>query len=89
MIQTGEYQGEPRFTISWSKVSKRFGAEPVLETKSYKYLEDMLQAAFHLAASGRKPAPQVKDQYGVMAPAESQAGRKSSTPDNGYPGLST
>ena len=70
MIQTGESQGEPRFKISWSKVSKRFGAEPVLEKKSYEYLEDMLQAAFHLAASGIKPAPKVKDRSSVMAPAE-------------------
>ncbi|XP_078365926.1 uncharacterized protein LOC144650142 [Oculina patagonica] len=61
LIQTGESQGEPRFKISWSKVSKRFSAEPVLEKKSYHYLEDMLEAAFHLAVLGVKPAPRVKD----------------------------
>ena len=54
-IQTGESQGGPRFKISWNKVSKRFGVEPVLEQKSYKYLEDMLQAALHL------DTPQVKN----------------------------
>jgi len=51
-------------------VSKRFGAEPVLEEKSYEYLEDMVHAAFLLAASGSKPAPQLKDRSGVMAPLE-------------------
>jgi hypothetical protein len=51
-------------------VSKRFGAEPVLEEKSYEYLEDMLQAAFLLAASGAKPAPRLKDRSGIMAPLE-------------------
>ncbi|KAL9977951.1 hypothetical protein ACROYT_G015419 [Oculina patagonica] len=59
-IQTGESQGEPWFKISWSKVLKQFGAKPVLQKKSYEYLEDMLEAAFHLAVSGSKPAPQVK-----------------------------
>ena len=33
LIQSGESQGEPRFKISWSKASKKFGAEPVLEKK--------------------------------------------------------
>lgn len=70
VIQTGESQGDPRFKISWSKVSKRFGAEPVLEKKSYDYLEDMLKAAFHLAASGTKPVARVKDRCGIMAPKE-------------------
>lgn len=51
-------------------MSKRFGAEPVLEKKSYEYLEDMLQAAILLAASGTKPAPQVKVRSGIMAPVE-------------------
>lgn len=64
-------EGEPRFKTSWSKVSKRFGAEPVLEKKSYEYLEDMLQAAIHLAESGTKLVPQIpKDRSGVMAPTE-------------------
>lgn len=61
LIQSGESQGEPRFKISWSKASKKFGAEPVLE-KSYRYLEDMLQAAISLANSGTKPPPKVKEQ---------------------------
>jgi len=69
LIQAGECQGEPRFKISWNKVSKRFGAEPVLEEKSYEYLEDM-QAALYLAASGVKPAPRLKDRSGIMAPLE-------------------
>ena len=47
-------------------MSKRFGAEPLLEEKSYEYLEDMLQTAFLLAASGRMPAPKHKDRSGVM-----------------------
>ena len=51
-------------------MSKRFGAEPVLEEKSYEYLEDMLQAAFLLAASGAKPVPRLKDRSGIMAPLE-------------------
>ena len=70
LIQSGESQGEPRFKISWSKASKKFGAEPVLEKKSYKYLEDMLQAAISLANSGTKPPSKVKDKSSVMAPAE-------------------
>ncbi|PFX14013.1 hypothetical protein AWC38_SpisGene21870 [Stylophora pistillata] len=61
LIRAGECQGETRFKISWNKVSKRFGAEPVLEEKSYEYLKDMLQAALHLAASGVKPAPRLKE----------------------------
>ena len=51
-----------------NKVSKRFGAQPVLEKKSYKYLEDMLQVALQLAASGTKATPQVKDRYSIMTP---------------------
>ena len=63
--------GKPaRFKISWSKVSKRFGAEPVLEQKSYEYLEDILNAAIQLAESGSKAAPRVKDRNGIMAPEQ-------------------
>ena len=51
-------------------MSKRFGAEPLLEEKSYEYLEDMLQTAFLLAASGWMPAPKHKDRSGVMAPLQ-------------------
>ena len=51
-------------------MSKQFGAEPVLEKKSYEFLDDMLQAAFHLAALGTKPAPKVKGRSGVMCPTE-------------------
>jgi len=47
-----------------------------LEKKSYDYLEDMLKAAFHLAASGTKPVARVKDRSGIMAPKEGQAGKK-------------
>ena len=50
-------------------MSKWFAAVPVLEKKSFEYLE-ILRAAFHLAASGTKPAPKVKDRSGVMALAE-------------------
>ena len=70
LIQTGECEGEPRFKISWSKVTKRFGAEPVLEKKSYKYLEDMIATAFDLATLGNKQSVQAKGRTGVMAPAE-------------------
>ena len=69
LIQFGESHGEPRFKISWSKGSKKFGVGPVLE-KSYKYLEDVLQAAISLANSGTKPAPKVKDKASVMTLAE-------------------
>ncbi|XP_044172506.1 uncharacterized protein LOC114961035 [Acropora millepora] len=70
VIQTGESQGEPRFKISWSKVSKRFGAEPVLEQKNYEYLEDMLQAALQLAASGTKATPRIKNRNSIMTPEQ-------------------
>ena len=53
-----------------NKVSKRFGAQTVLEQKSYKYLEDMPQAALQLAASGTKATPQVKDRYSIMTPEQ-------------------
>ena len=51
-------------------MSKRFGAEPVLQEKSYEYLEDMVEAALHLAASGVKSAPRLKDRSGIMAPLQ-------------------
>ncbi|XP_044165775.1 uncharacterized protein LOC122949784 [Acropora millepora] len=70
VIQTGESQGEPRFKISWSKVSKRFEVEPVLEQKNYEYLEDMLQAALQLAASGTKATPRIKNRNSIMTPEQ-------------------
>ena len=76
LIQSGETQGEPRFKISWSRVTKRFGAEPVLEKKSYKYLEDMLQAALLLASSGTRLALTIKDKSSVMAPTERPSRRE-------------
>ena len=48
-------------------MSKRIRAKPVLEDKSYEYLEDMLQTAILLAESESKPTPQLKDRSGVMA----------------------
>ena len=41
-IQSGEKEGELRFRISWSKVTKRHDAEPVLESKDHSYLQEML-----------------------------------------------
>ncbi|KAJ7379829.1 hypothetical protein OS493_012578 [Desmophyllum pertusum] len=32
-VQSGEREGELRFRIAWSKVTKRYDAEPVLEKK--------------------------------------------------------
>ena len=75
-IQSGESQGETSFKVSWSKASKKFGAEPVLEKNSYKYLEDMLQAAISLTNSGTKPAPKVEDKPSVMTPAETPNGKE-------------
>ena len=41
-IQSGEKEGELKFRISWSKVTKRHVAEPVLESKDHSYLQEML-----------------------------------------------
>ena len=56
--------------FSWDKVSRIFGAEPVLEEKSYEYHDDMLQTAFLLAASGSMPVLKPKDRSGVTAPRQ-------------------
>ncbi|EDO39799.1 predicted protein [Nematostella vectensis] len=39
VMQSGQSSGEPR---SWSKVTKRFGAAPVMAKKSYSYLKEMV-----------------------------------------------
>ena len=41
-IQSGEREGELRFKLAWSKVKKRYDADPVLEAKDYSYLQEML-----------------------------------------------
>ena len=41
-IQSGQREGELRYKIAWSKVTKRHDAEPVLEPKDYSYLQKML-----------------------------------------------
>ncbi|KAJ7394517.1 hypothetical protein OS493_000332 [Desmophyllum pertusum] len=37
-----EREGELRFRIAWSKVTKRYDAEPVLEKKNHSYLREMV-----------------------------------------------
>ena len=41
-IKSGEREGELRFKIAWSKVTKRHDAEPVLELKDHSYLQEMM-----------------------------------------------
>lgn len=41
-IKSGEREGELRFKIAWSKVTRWHDAEPVLELKDYCYLQEML-----------------------------------------------
>ena len=41
-IQSDQREGELRYKIAWSKVTKRHDAEPVLEPKDYSYLREML-----------------------------------------------
>ena len=48
-IQSGEREGELRYKIAWSKVSKRHDAEPVLIPKDYSYLQEMLKDAIDKA----------------------------------------
>ncbi|KAK3745844.1 hypothetical protein QZH41_014934 [Actinostola sp. cb2023] len=69
VIQKGDQKGEGCFKISWSKVSKTFGASPVLEKKSYVYLREMVEEAIRLAKAGEKNKDD-KARRGVMAPVE-------------------
>ena len=75
-IQDGEAKGEPRFKISWDKVSKRFGADPVPEKKTYDYLTDMLEESVTLANStgqGNLQREDKVDRIHVLAPEERPA----------------
>ena len=40
-MQSGQREGELRYKIAWSKVTKQHDAEPVLEPKDYSYLQEM------------------------------------------------
>ena len=53
-IQSGEREGELRFKLAWSKVKKRYDADPVLEAKNYSYLQEMLCGAIEQTESASK-----------------------------------
>ena len=77
-IQCGEREGELRFRIAWSKVTKRHAAEPVLEPKDHSYLQDMLCDSIQQTesvSSGRSQSQGVitrkpKDTRHIMAPPQ-------------------
>ena len=50
----GERQGEPRFRMAWSKVTKRYDAEPVPVVKNYSYLRQMSADVVTKAEKGIK-----------------------------------
>ncbi|KAK3698274.1 hypothetical protein QZH41_009501 [Actinostola sp. cb2023] len=70
VYQDGEFQGEPRYRISWSKVHKGFRARPVLENKSYDYMREMVADVLTLADSQDYPEVVKKDRTHIMAPQE-------------------
>ena len=53
-IQSGEREGELQFKLAWSKVKKRYDADPVLEAKDYSYLQEMLCGAIQQTESASK-----------------------------------
>ena len=53
-IQSGEREGELWFKLAWSKVKKRYDADPVLEAKDYSYLQEMLCGAIEQTESAKK-----------------------------------
>ena len=53
-IKSGEREGELRFTLAWSKVKKRYDADPVLEAKNYSYPQEMLCGAIEQTESASK-----------------------------------
>ena len=55
-IQSGEREGELRFKLAWSKVKKRYDADPVLEAKDYSFLQEMLCGAIEQTESASKVA---------------------------------
>ncbi|KAL9958117.1 hypothetical protein ACROYT_G035088 [Oculina patagonica] len=68
-IKEGDHKGEPRFKISWNKVTKRFGAEPVPESKSFSYQLEMLDDIFTLARNDDQVNVHCElDRTHVMAP---------------------
>ena len=77
-IQIGEREGELRFRIAWSKVTKRHAAEPVLEPKDYSYLQEMLCDSIEqteLVSSVRSQSQgaitrKPKDSRHIMAPPQ-------------------
>ena len=53
-IQSGEREGELQFKLAWSKLKKRYDADPVLEAKEYSYLQEMLSGATEQTESESK-----------------------------------
>ncbi|KAL9975035.1 hypothetical protein ACROYT_G012151 [Oculina patagonica] len=68
-IKEGDHKGEPRFKISWNKVTKRFGAEPVPQSKSFSYQLEMLDDIVTLARNDDQVNVHCElDRTHVMAP---------------------
>ncbi|KAJ7392024.1 hypothetical protein OS493_014962 [Desmophyllum pertusum] len=76
-VQSGEREGELRFRIAWSKVTKRYDAEPVLEKKNHSYLREMVGDSIKhtegdkSVVAARKPT----DVRHIMAPLQRPPGK--------------
>lgn len=68
-MKAGEREGEGRYKIKWSKVTKKFTAQPVLEKKNYDYLNNIMANALANMKSTKK-TPTVVKARSCMAPLE-------------------
>ena len=78
-IKKSEFQAEGLTELLRDKVSKRFGADPVPEKKTYDYLTDMLEESVTLANStgqGNLQREDKVDRIHVLAPEERPAGQE-------------